>query len=367
MNIQMKRELIYNLLWSSLLDDKAVDVASFSGLNNDSWEEIYSFMSMHGVAALVCQGIERMPQAIRPSGNVLLKFIGANMTTKQSYAKLRDLVGKIEAVLKQGEIKCLLLKGFSLSEYYPSPELRKFVDVDLYAPGSSLKVDDAFIAKGVKVDAGFYRHSHMNLAGVLVENHHCLLDVRGRKLLAELDADLKAMALEHLSGFDGAGLYYPDARFSLIFNLHHAMSHFIYEGISFKFLVDWIYFLRKEKELLTTDQAAASLRKHGLMKFAAVMSEVCVRHLGLEMEDVPACIREEMAVVKPAVVEKFIDDLFRPYEQVHKKSIIAERMGNIRRIMKSAWKPKEFLGQSAVVFVWGKFLPILLGTKYEAD
>lgn len=363
----MKREQIYNLLRISLSEDKTVEVDSFPCLDNDAWEKIYSFMSMHGVAALVCQGIERMPQAIRPSGNVLLKFIGANMAAKQSCAKLRDLVGKIEAVLKQGEIKCLLLKGFSLSEYYPSPELRKFVDVDLYAPGYSLKVDDVFIAKGVKVDAGFYRHSHMNLAGVLVENHHCLLDVRGRKLLAELDADLKAMALEHLAGFDGPGLYYPDARFSLIFNLHHAMSHFIYEGISFKFLVDWIYFLRREKELLTTDQMAASVRKHGLMKFAAVMSEVCVRHLGLDVEDVPVCIREEMAALKPVVVEKFIDDLFRPYEVIHMKSLVAERLNSVRRIVRSSWKPKVFLGQSAIGFVWDKFVPILMGRKFEAD
>ena len=363
----MKREQIYNLLRNSLSDDTTVDVDSFPCLGNDAWEEIYSFMSMHGVAALVCQGIERMPQGIRPSGNVLLKFIGANMTAKQSYAKLRDLVGKIEAVLKQGEIKCLLLKGFSLSEYYPSPELRKFVDVDLYAPGSSLKVDDAFVARGVKVDAGFYRHSHMNLAGVLVENHHCLLDVRGRKLMAELDADLKSMALAHLDTCDGPGLYYPDALFSLIFNLHHAMSHFIYEGISFKFLVDWIYFMRKERELLTTDQTASSLRKHGLMKFAAVMSEVCVRHLGLSTGEVPECIREEMAKLRPDVIERYIDDLFRPFEQIHKKSIVAERLGSVRRIVRAAWKPKEFLGQSAAGFVWGKFLPILLGRKYEAD
>lgn len=192
----------------------------------------------------------------------------------------------------------------------------------------------------------------MTLAGVLVENHHCLLDVRGRKQMAKLDADLKCLALEHLNKFDALGLYYPDARFSLIFNLHHAMSHFIYEGISFKFLVDWIYFLRKERELLATDQTADSLKKHGLLKFAAVMNEVSVRHLGLALEDVPEYIRAEMVLLKPVVVEKFIDDLFRPYEQVHKKNIIAERLGNMRRIMKSAWKPKEFLGQSAIGFVW---------------
>jgi hypothetical protein len=42
-------------------------------------------------------------------------------------------------------------------------------------------------------------------------------------------------------------------------------------------------------------------------------------------------------------------------------------MNNVRRIMKASWKPSEFLGQSAVSFVAEKFIPILLGRRYEAD
>ena len=145
------------------------------------------------------------------------------------------------------------------------------------------------------------------------------------------------------------------------------MSHFIYEGISFKFLVDWVLFLRRERELLTSDKAAASLREHGVLKFAAVMSRVAVEHLGMQLEEVPECIRQEMTNLDPRVVDRFIDDLFRPYEQIHQKNIIAERLHSVRRIIKAAWKPKEFLGQSAVGFVWDKFVPILMGRKFEAD
>ena len=272
----MERELIFNLLKLSLSDREDMNVDAFLGLEGKVWESVFRVMSMHGVAAIVYNGIEKMPQDVRPCSAPLLSFISADMAAKRSYAKLSDLVGKINGLLKQRGVKCMLLKGLSLSQYYPDPQLRKFVDVDLYAPGAEKDVDDAFAAKGIDVNTDFYRHSHMTVAGVLIENHHCLLDVRGRKLMAELDADLKAMALEHLSKLDGPGLYYPDARFSLIFNLHHAMSHFIYEGISFKFLVDWIFFLRRCKDPLTVNQIASDLREHGLMKFAAVMSEVCV-------------------------------------------------------------------------------------------
>lgn len=362
----MKKELIYNLLKFALSDDQ-VDFTVFKEVEAQEWNWAFGVLSMHGVAPLVGDALERMPVEARPPKEVLLKFISAVMGGQRSYGKLKALSGKIEELMMEAGVKCLLLKGLSLAEYYPKPELRKFLDIDLYAPGEEEAVGAAFAAKGVEVDTDFYRHSHVTISGVLVENHYCLLDVRGRKRLTELDANLKAMALSHLSGCDGPGIYYPDALFSLIFNLHHAMSHFIYEGISFKFLVDWVLFLRREKDLLSNELTTSALRKHGLLKFAAVMSEVSVRHLGLALDDVPECIREEMRSLKPSVVQKFIDDLFRPYEQIHQKNIVAERISSVRRIVKAAWKPKEFLGQSAVAFVWGKFVPILMGKKFEAD
>ena len=362
----MRRKLIYRLLRFALSGDEAnLDVFKRTGA--EEWAWIYNMLSMHGVAPLVSSAVERMPEDVRPPKDVLLKLIAVNVSSKKNYVKLGSLKSKVETILKESGIKCLLLKGFSLAEYYPRPELRKFLDMDLYAPDRAVDVDEAFRAKGVKVDADFYKHSHMTLGGVLVENHHCLLDTRGRKRMAGFDADLKAMALARLEKCDGPGLYYPDARFSLIFNLHHAMSHFIYEGISFKFLVDWVLFLRCEKELLSGEQTAEDLRRHGLLKFAAVMSEVSVRHLGLSVEDVPACVRAEMADLKDSVVQRFVDDLFRPYERSHMNSLLAERLNNVRRIIKASWKPKEFLGQSAVGFVWDKLVPILMGRKYEAD
>lgn len=363
----MNNRLIYDILKLALSEDGAGFYGTLAGASTQEWEWVFSTLSMHGLAAFAYDAVERMPEGVRPPKEVLLKFISANMSCQRGYAKLQGLSGKIGEVVSEHGVKCLLLKGLSLAEYYPRPAGRKFLDIDLYAPGAEIEVDEAFKAKGVEVDEGFYRHSHMTLGGVLVENHHCLLDVRGREKLRRLDADLKTIALEHLAGYDGPGLYYPDARFSLIFNLHHAMSHFIYEGISFKFLVDWILFLRREKELLAGARTAGDLQRHGLLKFAAVMSEVSVKHLGLALEDVPDCIRAEMVGLKPEVVNRFIDDLFRPYEKIHQRNIVMERLHNVRRIVKAAWKPKEFLGQSAVGFVWDKFVPILMGKKFEAD
>ena len=363
----MKKELIYDILKLALSEDGAGFYGTLAGASTQEWEWVFSTLSMHGLAAFAYDAVERMPEGVRPPKEVLLKFISANMSCQRGYAKLQGLSGKIGEVVSEHGVKCLLLKGLSLAEYYPRPAGRKFLDIDLYAPGAETEVDEAFKARGVEVDEGFYRHSHMTLGGVLVENHHCLLDVRGREKLRRLDADLKTIALEHLAGYDGPGLYFPDARFSAIFNLHHAMSHFIYEGISFKFLVDWILFLKKEKTVMYSDVMRDDLQRHGLLKFAAVMTSVSVRHLGLAESYVPGYMKSVMIRLDAKVESRFIDDLFRPYERIHRSNIVFERLHNVRRIVKAAWKPKEFLGQSAVGFVWDKFVPILMGKKFEAD
>lgn len=363
----MKRELIYDLLRGTLSEGDVSGIGNFEEVSWMEWDQAFKVLSMHGLASFAYGAVERMPVGVRPPKDVLLKFIGADIAAQKAYAKSRSIVDAIGVEMMSSDVKCLLLKGLSLAEYYPKPHMRKSVDIDLYAPGAEAEVDETFRRKGAEVDVSFYRHSHMSVSGVLVENHHFLLDVRGRENIAALDSDLKRMALKRLSTESNPGIYYPDAAFSLIFNLHHAMSHFIYEGISFKFLTDWVLFLRKEADMLKDNDMGRLLAEHGLLKFAAVMSEVSASHLGLAPDDIPEYIRREMALLKPRVVERFIDDLFRPYEQIHHRSIIAERLHSVRRIMKAAWKPKEFLGQSAVGFVWDKFVPIMKGQKFEAD
>lgn len=363
----MKRELIYDIIRLALSSERVVDYIAFERASAMEWQWVFNMMSMHGLAAFIYDAVEKMPEEIKPPKDIILKFISANMLAQRGYDRLKELAEKISEMLKVNDVKCLLLKGLSLAEYYPRPESRKFLDIDLYAPDAETIVDAAFAAKGVNVDTDFYRHSHIHLNGLLVENHHCLLDVRGRKRLALLDTDLKAMALDHLASFDGPGLYFPDVRFSAVFNLHHAMSHFIYEGISFKFLVDWILFFRKEKEAIYSEQMKESLDKHRLLKFAGVMTSVSVHHLGLSETEVPEYLKDAMKMISPKVEARFIEDLFRSYEQVHQKNIVLERLNCVRRIIKASWKPKEFLGQNAVAFVWDKFVPILLGKKFEAD
>ena len=363
----MRRNLVFDLIKLSIFDNADVDLESIKNMDDKSWEWSYDVLAKHGVAALVCNWLGRNAYGITPPPDVLINFVSAETIAKRSYVKLKKIMEKLTLIMSENGIKSLLLKGFSLAAYYPQPELRIFADIDIYAPNDDRKIDGIFASRGVPVKTHFYRHSHMKLGSIAVENHHYLLDVRGRKRFIKLDADLRNSALIYLDSFDAPGLYYPDPYFSLIFNLHHAMSHFIYEGISLKFLVDWIYFFQKEIAFLDSDKIGDSLREHQLLKFAAVMTEVSVRYLGLNYEIVPEYLKHEMSLLPPFVIRKFLDDLFRPYHLIRKRNFLTDRLNSVLGIIRASWKPKIFLDQSAVVFIWNKFLAIMVGESVEAD
>ena len=358
------RSLVFEILKSALWKTPVVFP---DGVGQKEWDEVYSVLSMHGLAAFAYNAVASMPAEAKPQRDVAMKFISSFVAAEKNYAKFSEVDHLVDSLINDSGHMALRLKGLSLSEYYPEPFTRKFVDIDFYSPDHGDDIDAYFKSRGIAVDDDFYRHSHCHVRGVLVENHKCLLDVRGRQRMRDLDRDLKEMACEHLKKDFVPGIYPPPVMFSAVFNLHHALSHFIYEGISFKFLTDWIYFLCGEKEAMSSDEVKERIERHGLMKFAGVLTSVSIHHLGLAEENVPSYLLEAASQIKPSVEQKFVDDLFRPYEPSHYKSKLKERLNNVRRIVKASWKPSEFLGQSSFSFVVDKFIPILLGRKYEAD
>lgn len=358
------RNFVFDILKAAIWK---MPVSVPEGFGSKEWSKVYSVLGMHGLAAFAYDAVAALPDQMKPPKEVTMKFISSSIAAEKSYAKLVAVDREVGEIVCSSGAKAVRLKGLTLSEYYPKPFTRKFVDIDFYSPDKGDEIDSFFRSKGVAVDDGFYRHSHFHLHGVLVENHKCLLDVRGRRRMRELDKDLKSMALTALAAENSPGMYDPPVRLAAIFNLHHALSHFIYEGISLKFLTDWIYFLRAEKTVMGTEEMRQSLERHGLMKFAGVMTKVAVDYMSCPEEWLPSYLRDAASSIRPEIERKFVDDLFRPYEPSHHKNKVKERMNNVRRIMKASWKPSEFLGQSSLSFVADKFIPILLGRKYEAD
>ncbi len=357
---------IFNLL-SAYLYGNEVEEPLFESLTEEEWELLASTLALHAMSSMGYYGLEPLIARDLVPTKVKMKIIHEVLAAERSNTLMQALVGKFHQLLKEADMKCLLLKGPSLAAYYRKPYDRKFVDLDLYAPDQGREVDNLFRSKGVKVDDGFYRHSHLNVKGVSIENHHYLLDVQGRSYQIERDNELKDLAIQYLKNINGPGLYYPGPKFATIFNLHHALSHLVYEGISLRFILDWGLFLKAELRVVNTPEMETMIRKHNLMKLAAAMTKVLVDKMNFAVEELPEYLVKEMGTLDARLMERFYQDLFRKYEVIYSKSVLRDRFMTVRRIFRASWKVKAFLGENPFIFVVGKILPILRGKKFEAD
>ena len=115
--------VVINVLRSSLTG------CEYSLPDNVDYEKLYKFCEMHKVTSLVagavvrCQGID--PQVKALFQKQLFRCAARHTAQEKEMHELTDM-------FTQSDIKHCFLKGTKVSRYYPEPELRFMLDMDIY-------------------------------------------------------------------------------------------------------------------------------------------------------------------------------------------------------------------------------------------
>lgn len=356
------RDFLYNILKVIISDFDFTN-----SLESVKLSSVYSLSLSQGVAGIAFQGLHKMmshqgmtKQNIGASLPVFNKWFRATATIILHYEKILDLQRKLSGHLQKVGIKALVLKGLSISSYYDDASLRSFGDLDIYSPTDYDKLDEILkpISTGFSVD--YYRHSECRVNGVMVENHRYLTDVRGQSRFYKLESFLQSEASASLASISDGGLYYANECFLFVFFVYHALSHFLYEKLSLKFLVDWCVMLKGRNEL-ADDILDQKLNEFGLMHFAATMTALCVDRLGLQEEFVPKLLLSESKSIKQDLLDRFEEDMFvQEYEKFSSNSL-QDRLKRGKEFYKKSWKIKEFLNVSTTAFLWEKVCALMKG------
>ncbi|MCL2717726.1 MAG: nucleotidyltransferase family protein [Lachnospiraceae bacterium] len=139
------RQLIL-LLRSHLLgfDAKAL----FPALSEAEWNELYELALSHGVQGFAYEGAYRLGLKL-PDG--LRKIWRAKMVNDvRRYFEIRNECVYLVEKLESNGIKPVILKGFSVSRFYPFPELRLMGDMDIL-------VDEDFYQAALMLEEAGYR------------------------------------------------------------------------------------------------------------------------------------------------------------------------------------------------------------------
>ena len=217
------------------------------------WQELYSFASKQALLGLCFEGIERLgkeyPEELRlnPIGReLLMTWMGKAQQIRRQNMKVNAVAGKLFSMLREGGLRCCILKGQGNALMYPNPYSRTPGDIDVWINASRERIMEYASKKFELGDDIRLQHLETSLDGVPVELHFFPCSMNNPIYHARLQKWFKRNAdlqCSHIVGLpDGAGdIAIPTMAFNVIYQLTHLYHHFFDEGIGMRQIID--YFL----------------------------------------------------------------------------------------------------------------------------
>lgn len=331
---------------------KEIDPNLIVDISEARWEHIYNLAQEQGVLAIVFDAIESVSTPIGLTRRMKFKWIAAVNSRENNYKRQYNNALELATAYKKDGIKTFVLKGLSISTYYPKPTYREFGDFDCFL-GDNYEVGNCIAEKiGAKVDRDYYRHSHIFYKNQMVENHQFCVGIRGSRKMKEFEKHLQHI-MHNDTGYidDGNTLIKPSCDFNALFLTSHAMTHFLVEGIKLRHICDWAMLLHHEQNNIDWLRFYHWTDKLRYTRFANTITSIGHTYLGLEI--VNSQIKQECKYCS-----SILDDIFQSNSVFNKGyGVWRSRVLSIKNRLLSLWKFHKIYQQSAtktiLVQVWG--------------
>lgn len=278
----------------------AKSVAGFSAVQTSSgvidWNSVYSAASAAKVTSLIYDVVRGKDDVPKDILNNFKK--DASQMVQISY-KLWLTTRFICKKFEDADIPVVVLKGPVVSAYFPTAEYRKSGDIDIVVPSSKMQEAGKILEQmGYAFERETAPHiEYSNREGIEVEVHRLmsepLPDEKANKLLEEMVAD--GLDRRTFLSMDGELKFpvFPEEinAFELII---HMLQHFYMGGFGIRLLCDWVAFLEHDNSQELIEKIRVFVEKFRVKNFVSIVTNICVRYLGLSAEKAAPFITEKV-------------------------------------------------------------------------
>lgn len=313
--------LLYYILGCTV-NRTSVDALRLKDLTAEGWGELFLLGKKQGVTGVLFEQIQKLPKEVAPPRELLLRWMSHTMSvehqTKERFQKSAEFA---ELMYKHG-LHTLVLKGLALSGYYPNPWHREYGDLDCYLyeeqegqilwTGCYERGNQIAEQAGLEVERDYYKHSHIKYKGLEVENHQFSLPIRDGEEVRALERELRRLIAKPnaLKRIGKTQLMMPPADFNALFFTAHAMSHFLFESIRVRHVLNWAMFLKREQDQVDWNNFWMWCDKMHYTRFVKCLNYICSHYL--EMELSPSLKVEDSAEIA-RLSERVMQDIFSGY------------------------------------------------------
>lgn len=323
------------------------------GLTPSDWQTLFELSKKQGVSAVVFDKIQSLPKEAAPPRPVLLGWYSQALYVEQQLKKMFSLSAEYADKMYENGIPVVVLKGLAFGVYFPNPMSRECGDLDCYMMGEGKKGDRITALIGGKVEDGGYKHAHLHYKGLAIENHYFLTNFNNTKRGIYTERYLQKLIGEGHRQLANTHLLSPSADFNAFFLIKHALMHFISEGINLRHLLDWAFFLQKEQENVNWESLLPEMEKCKIIRFAQVLTGLCVEYLGVEVNVNSLKIATEDREGH-ILVRQVMADVMEGHLEVLKESFLQKCFRIFRRFGRM-WRYRSLASESYWLMVWNTF------------
>ena len=341
--------------------------------DNVDWRNVLLLAQKQGVRGLAYEALELLKQENEactcfPDRTTLMQWYAQTAFVEKMFAQHVALAKDVVEIWKQHGIKTIVFKGLAHSRYYPKPEYREFGDFDCYlidADGNcAYKQGNEIVReKGLMVDDGWYKHSHIAYKKLTIENHQFFTSVRH----GGTDRALYQYMVEaigdgnQLERLDGTDIYVLPIVAEGLFMLYHSLSHFLVEGINLRHFVDWACWIKTNQDKLEWSDFYSLCKRFRLDGFVDVLNTIAVKYLGVELNDKSIFADSKFAEM---TIESALYDDSSIYNRG--KGQWYQRLHVIGNAFRYSWKYRDVAHYSMIGYVW-QFVYGFLRRKEKND
>lgn len=327
--------------------------------DNVDWRNVLILAQKQGVRGLAFETLELLKQENAECGSfpdrtTLMQWYAQTAFVEKMFAQHVALAKDVVELWKQHGIKTVVFKGLAHSRYYPRAEHREFGDFDCYlidADGNCAYRQGNEVArkKGLMVDDGWYKHSHIAYKKLTIENHQYFTSARrGGTDLALHKYIVEAIGNgSKLKKLDGTEVYVLPVEAEGLFMLYHSLTHFLVEGINLRHFVDWACWIKTNQDKVEWKEFYSLCKRFRLDGFVDVLNTIAVKYLGVELNDKRIFADSEFA-------ERTIDSALFDDSSIYNrgKGQWYQRLHVIGNAFRYSWKYRDVAHYSMIGYVW---------------
>ena len=338
---------------------------SFRLPDSVDWEEVIQLAMLNGLDALAFDGLNVLYDHSSPEVAAALDaslsekkydWLSLTMQAEQDYEAYREKLGDLSAFLWEERFRIMVLKGYGLSLDYPIPAHRPTGDIDLYLYGRGEEADARIQAKlGIEVKQEGDKHSRFRYQGLSVENHASFLSVVEHPSLRGIEAFLKQEAQNApVVKLGDAEICIPSPTMNAVFLPCHMASHFVFEGMPLKQLVDWAVFVMRHGKEVDWKIVRHLAEQAGSFEFFRAMNGIAASYFGVSSECLPDWGQD-------VPLEKRIwEDTWRPKRDLAARSALEK----VRDFFSLNWKFRLVYRESLFTYAVRHGLGLLRGRLF---